>query len=197
MAFLFLLSVTMFWAFVEFGVIKKNYTTSENVSQKAKRNNHWLSFSALVSFSCLYISFFYHWNNDIILPVFWVGGVVAIIGIVFRKMAIITLQEHFDGLIQVKDKQELIQHGLYRYLRHPSYTGTLITFFGFGICSMNAGFAVLFPLLFWICYKFRIQLEETVLLTAFGAKYERYQEATWGMLPWFKRKKVFKKNETL
>jgi len=34
-----------------------------------------------------------------------------------------------------REKHELITHGIYRFLRHPAYTGSLLSFIGLGVRS--------------------------------------------------------------
>lgn len=189
--------VTGWWLYVELMMIKKTYTASNDVSKAARQNNCWLAGVTVFCFTCLYASLYPHWFEREFPLLVWLGGVIAISGITFRHVAIKTLEEHFDGLIQVKEAQRLIQHGLYRYLRHPSYTGTMITFFGFGLMSMNYVYALLFPMLFFACYYVRIQLEEQVLLKGFGEEYANYQQHTWGLLPWIKREKRNVKEKSL
>lgn len=195
MIIIFLCLITCFWLYVETSMIKKTYTNSKDVSKKAKQNNLWLAIATIFCFVTLYHSVFVHWHLRELSFLYWIGTLFAMGGILLRKRAIITLQHHFDSLIQVKKDQQLIQHGVYRYVRHPSYTGTILTFLGFGIMSMNFWYVLLFPSLFFICYHIRIQLEEKVLLDGFGAEYERYREQTWRLFPWFKlRKKNIKES---
>lgn len=189
MTLLWLGITTGCWLYVEWTMIKKTYTVSKDVSKAAKQNNLWLSVVTAFCFICLHTSLYPHWFENKMAFLIWLGGLVAMGGIFLRYTAIKTLQEHFDGLIQIKEEQQLIQHGLYRYLRHPSYTGTMLTFFGFGLMSTNYGYALLFPTLFFACYHFRIQIEEDVLLRGFGSDYVQYQQHTWGLLPWFKKGK--------
>ena len=138
MVALFLLLVSMsFWMFVEYEVVKKNYTNNNKVSRRAKMNNVWLALVALFCFIALYTSFFMRWQNEYVLYWSYLGSLIAIGGLVIRRNAIKTLGKHFDGLLQLKENQKLIQHGLYRYFRHPSYTGTIIAFFGFGIAFFH------------------------------------------------------------
>lgn len=193
-AMISLLVANGFWAFLEYDVVKKKYTNTSNVSEQAKMNNFWLVIVTVFCFISLYVDFFAHWQFKDFHYWSFLGALVAIIGLVIRRNAIKTLGEHFDGLVQLKKEQELIQHSLYRYFRHPSYTGTIVAFFGFGIASMSIVNIFLFPLLFTICYHFRIQFEEEILTKGFGDQYEVYKTKTWGLLPWF-NKNPFRKKE--
>ncbi|KAJ6907947.1 hypothetical protein NC651_018396 [Populus alba x Populus x berolinensis] len=56
------------------------------------------------------------------------GLVMVIIGEITRKLAIVTAGQAFTHLIKVNHEEQhnLITHGVYRFVRHPSYTGFLI-----------------------------------------------------------------------
>lgn len=186
--------VVICWMINEFYVTKHMYTKSEQVSKEAKRSNNWLLFATIWSFISLFGTMYINTNLSTIgfYPNFllsYAGSAIAFLGIVMRRVAINTLSQHFDSLIQVKENQQLIQHGLYKYLRHPSYTGTIITFFGFGLASMNVFNLILLPLLFILVYHYRTNLEEEVLEKGFGEEYHAYKERTWRLFPSFKNKK--------
>lgn len=184
-ALFLLVFVTVIWMIVEYDVAKRRYTNTSNVSRKAKMNNLWLSLNTVFCFVAVYVTFFRQWENENNLYWSCLGSLIAFGGLLMRRIAIQTLGKHFDGLVQLKKGQQLIQHGLYRHFRHPSYTGTIIVFFGFGMASISIVNAILFPTLYVICYYFRIQFEEEVLLEGFGEEYEVYKSKTWGLLPWF------------
>ncbi|MFZ4464869.1 MAG: methyltransferase family protein, partial [Bacteroidales bacterium] len=71
-----------------------------------------------------------------------------------------------------------MQSGLYKFLRHPSYTGSLISFLGFGLSLNNwlSLFIVFLPVLFSIIH--RINIEEKLLTERFGKQYSDYIAGT-------------------
>lgn len=111
------------------------------------------------------------------------GSTLALIGVCLRFYAIQTLSIYFDANIQIKENHELIQYGLFRYIRHPSYTGSLLTFIGFGIASLNALTAIVLPAFLIAAYIKRIRLEEKVLIGGFGQQYEDYRKTTGALFP--------------
>ena len=113
-----------------------------------------------------------------------VAGLVLIaLGIAIRWIAIGTLRRHFTVDVVIRQGHELVQSGLYRFVRHPSYTGSLLSFFGLGISSSNGlSFLVLFlP----VCsvFLYRIHIEEKALLAAFGEQYRAYAQKTSRLIP--------------
>ena len=64
---------------------------------------------------------------------FWVGIALIAIGIVIRATAILTLRRYFTVRVTIQDSHDLIERGLYRWIRHPSYAGALVSFVGLGM----------------------------------------------------------------
>lgn len=184
----------LFWVANEISVIKTTTTKGQNVSKEAIRNNNLLGYGTFILMFLMLALFFYNvfFNPFLMVKnelVSIIGSSIAIFGVLMRIQAILTLKEHFDGLIQIKEEQKLIQSGLYKYFRHPSYTGSLIAYFGLGLASMNVLSFALLPTFLYFAYKQRIEIEEKVLVEGFGKDYILYQENTWALIPEFKRKR--------
>src|ERR1700682_5429671 len=63
---------------------------------------------------------------------FWLGIALIFIGIVIRATAIFTLGRFFSVKVTIQESHELIERGVYRWIRHPAYTGLLLSFIGVG-----------------------------------------------------------------
>ncbi|MGP8215804.1 MAG: methyltransferase family protein [Bacteroidia bacterium] len=113
----------------------------------------------------------------------FVGLAVIIIGIIIRFAAIRQLGRFFTVSVTIRDDHRIIQSGFYKYLRHPSYTGALLSFFGLGIQLNNwlSFFIVFVPILFAFIY--RINIEEKVLIEQFGQQYKEYIGRTKRIIP--------------
>src|SRR5690242_18240683 len=72
-----------------------------------------------------------------------VGLLLLILGFAIRAIAIRSLGKYFTGTVVIKRDHQLIRTGLYRYLRHPAYTGTLLAHLGLGLAFAN-WFSLLF-----------------------------------------------------
>ena len=68
---------------------------------------------------------------------FWLGILLINAGIAFRLYAIHVLGASFTTAVAVAPEQTVIETGPYRLIRHPSYTGLLIMFLGFGLSYTN------------------------------------------------------------
>jgi protein-S-isoprenylcysteine O-methyltransferase Ste14 len=68
---------------------------------------------------------------------FWVGVVVMLAGFALRLASMLALGEQFSHEVAVKDDHSVVQSGPYRWVRHPSYTGAVVTYLGIGVVTGN------------------------------------------------------------
>ena len=116
----------------------------------------------------------------------WIGIVsVAILAaaLAIRWTAIVTLGKSFSVNVAIHATQTLYKTGLYRLVRHPSYTGLLLVFVAIGLHTRNwVGLAImLIPPGAALLY--RIRVEEAALGQAFGQEYTDCSKATKRLLP--------------
>jgi protein-S-isoprenylcysteine O-methyltransferase Ste14 len=114
---------------------------------------------------------------------FTAGILLMLIGIAFRWYAIRVLGRHFTVLVAVQQGHRIVETGPYRLLRHPSYSGSILTVLGYGLVFTNwlsLLLAVSFPLL---AYWYRMGVEEQVLLAALGEDYRAYMKRTKRIIP--------------
>lgn len=76
-----------------------------------------------------------------------------------------------------------MQEGIYKYIRHPSYTGSIIILSGFACIDIKL-FAIYFS---WVFFKTRIIEEERHLTNWFGQKYVDYKQKTGELFPKIRR----------
>jgi protein-S-isoprenylcysteine O-methyltransferase Ste14 len=112
-----------------------------------------------------------------------VSMIVLLAGICLRATAILSLGKAFSSNVAIRSNQKIYRGGLYRYLRHPAYTGSLLAFLGLGIEVRNwLGFCVLVvPIT--AAFLYRIHVEEFALNEAFGAEYAAYSRQTKRLIP--------------
>ncbi len=114
---------------------------------------------------------------------FFIGIGLVWAGLLFRFWAVRTLGVYFSPRLAVQSGQKMITTGPYRFLRHPSYTGALITLSGLGVSLGNGISLALLLATGLVVYALRIKKEEQMLEQAFGAKYEAYKKKTWAVIP--------------
>ena len=104
-----------------------------------------------------------------IVALVFLGG-----GLFLRWVAILTLGSLFTVNVAIASDHKVFDSGLYRYVRHPSYTGLLLAFLGLGV-SLNSWLGIaslMIPISIAVAY--RIRVEESALRNALGAAYSDY-----------------------
>jgi protein-S-isoprenylcysteine O-methyltransferase Ste14 len=115
---------------------------------------------------------------------FWLGIVLMYAGIVLRLSAIIVLGRSFTTSVAVAAEQTVIEAGPYRLIRHPSYTGILITLLGLGLSLANNWLSLLVIMgCALIGFSYRIWVEEHVLQEHLGQRYQEYMQRTKRLIP--------------
>jgi protein-S-isoprenylcysteine O-methyltransferase Ste14 len=113
---------------------------------------------------------------------FGFGFVLALAGVAFRWYAIITLGRFFSMRVQTASDQQVIESGPYRWIRHPSYTGGLMTVLGVLLMSSNwatlACFLIVIP-----GFAYRISVEERALVGELGDRYRSYMQRSKRLVP--------------
>ena len=109
-------------------------------------------------------------------------GLLAL-GLVIRWVAIYTLGKSFSANVAIHETQKLNRSGLFRYMRHPSYTGMVLIFVAMGLSTHNwLGLAIIVvgPMAALV---YRIHVEEAALTAAFGQEYVEYSRTTKRLVP--------------
>jgi protein-S-isoprenylcysteine O-methyltransferase Ste14 len=114
---------------------------------------------------------------------FWVGIALILMGIAIRATAIATLWRFFTVEVAIHESHELIDRGLYRILRHPSYTGALLSFIGLGFAFGNWLSLIIILAGAMTGFAYRIRVEEQALRSHFGDRYGEYSARTKRLIP--------------
>lgn len=109
-------------------------------------------------------------------------GLLAV-GLAIRWVAIFTLGRFFTVDVAVHTDHSLVETGLYRYVRHPSYAGLLLAFGGLGMFFGNWLGLVLLMVPIVAALTHRISVEEAALGRVLGAAYADYCARTKRLLP--------------
>lgn len=112
-----------------------------------------------------------------------VGLTLLWAGVAYRLWAVLTLGRYFKVAIVVQEGQRVVDQGPYRWVRHPSYTGGLVTLAGIGLAYgdwISLVIMIVFPL---IALLIRIHVEEGMLLNEMGDEYAAYSKRTARLVP--------------
>jgi protein-S-isoprenylcysteine O-methyltransferase Ste14 len=114
----------------------------------------------------------------------WTGLCIIVIGLIIRWTAILTLRKYFTTNVVIQSGHRIINTGLYRFVRHPSYSGSIISFCGLGLVFSNWISFIVLVIPISIAFLKRIQIEEQALQSAFGEEYANYCKISWSLFPW-------------
>lgn len=113
----------------------------------------------------------------------FIGGLmIAAVGQGLRLAAVRQLGPSFTFKIHTAPGQTVVNTGLYRFVRHPSYTGALICALGFTIAYTN-WLAPLMVLVLAYGYTRRIPAEERAMVEGLGEPYKQYITGTKRLIP--------------
>jgi protein-S-isoprenylcysteine O-methyltransferase Ste14 len=121
------------------------------------------------------------WQRPAVLGL---GIGLMLLGVVLRWYAIWTLGRYFTRDVAVAADQPVVERGPYRWVRHPAYSGTLLTILGIGLALQNwAGLLALMALVL-VGYGYRVRVEEAALAGTIGQPYRDYMRRTRRFIPW-------------
>ena len=135
--------------------------------------------------AAIFVAFTFSLVKIALLPewVFYPGIALMVGGIVLRQWSIAVLGRFFSVQVSIQEGQTIVRRGPYRYIRHPSYTGTLLTLIGVGLAVWSWGALLVLLLVSGIVYGYRIPVEERALVAQIGEEYIAYMETTKMLIP--------------
>jgi protein-S-isoprenylcysteine O-methyltransferase Ste14 len=116
--------------------------------------------------------------------VYVVGLICMISGAWIRKMCFKSLARSFTGTLAVPKNGKIVEDGVYRLARHPSYTGGFIFVLGLGLASTNLWSLLVLTIAALIMFWYRVRVEERMLASSLGAIYIDYMRRTKRFIPY-------------
>lgn len=104
------------------------------------------------------------------------------LGIGLRLTAMRTLGSYFKLVVVIQPEHRVVQSGIYRYLRHPAYTGGMLILLAYGILFGHWVSCAFMTLSFAGIIR-RIFIEEEALQQSLGEEYREYMKRTWRLIP--------------
>ena len=117
------------------------------------------------------------------VPAQFAGLGLLVAGIVFRSVAILQLGALHTPVVAIEAGHRVVDTGLYRHVRHPSYLGACVGFLGFGLGLGSWLSAVSMLGFVLVGYLYRMHVEEEALLEALGEEYAAYRRRTYRLIP--------------
>ena len=110
------------------------------------------------------------------------GLVLTIIGLFIAIIARKMLADNWSSNVELKKDHTLITTGIYKYVRHPIYTG--IIFMGIGtIAVVQSIITVFFYVIVTVFLIYKFKKEEQLLLKHFPKEYPEYMKKTKALIP--------------
>ncbi len=122
----------------------------------------------------------------------WGAGMAMVemlIGYFFVFLGISVIVKGWKLIYAAKRKEGLETGGIYRYMRHPQYTGIYLAIFGQLIHWPTVLTLAFAPVIVWVYYRLA-RSEERVMIERFGDGYRRYMRQTPMFFP--SRKELMK-----
>ena len=118
------------------------------------------------------------------LPVVgWIGVALGICGLTLRLWAVLTLRDRYTRTLLLQDEHSVERGGPYRWVRHPGYLGSLLCLNGIALASGNTVVLLASLLATGGAYRYRIMVEDAMLIAAFGNSYDEYRRQVRALLP--------------
>jgi protein-S-isoprenylcysteine O-methyltransferase Ste14 len=114
-----------------------------------------------------------------------VGVALMWLGIALRQWAVHTLGRFFTFELTVRSDQRVVASGPYRVVRHPSYSGLLVTSLGAGVALGNGLSLALLTVPCAGALVYRIRVEEEMLREGLGSDYDRCASTRKRLVPGF------------
>lgn len=142
----------------------------------------WIVGILSVAFAVFFAYTFYFPISSNEMVAYW-GLFTIVIGIILRLMVVKSMGRLFSSDVNKRHNHELITDGFFKYLRHPAFSASLLSFVGFGISLNNyISFMIIFFSVIYVFTK-RIEVEEELLVKQFGEEYAAYKKTTKGLIP--------------
>jgi protein-S-isoprenylcysteine O-methyltransferase Ste14 len=159
-----------------------------NVSPSVRedRSNRWV----LIPFSVLPLAagFFAPYTDRIGFwtvdgeSIRWIGVLMGGVGSALRVAPVYVLGDRFSGLVAIQSGHTLVTTGLYSRIRNPSYLGLLLGSVGWAL-AFRSGVGLILTALLIPPLVARMNSEERLLHSQFGAEYQAYRNRTSRLIP--------------
>jgi protein-S-isoprenylcysteine O-methyltransferase Ste14 len=111
----------------------------------------------------------------------FLGFSLTVSGILVLGFAFLKLSSNLTPFPTPKQKGTLETNGIYKYIRHPIYTGMLLTTLGIALYSASYGRLIITALLYFL-FLYKSKYEEMMLLEKFE-DYTDYKKRTGRFFP--------------
>ncbi len=182
---LIILSISFIWGLSEvvLAIVKRSQTKDSKEMDKSSLRILWITILTSTFIGVFlglsgtgFVSLIPHFISTF-------GIVLILLGLIIRWIAILTLKKYFTVNVAILGNHQIITKGIYGFIRHPAYAGSLFSFIGLGMSFSNwlSTLVVFAPIL--AAFLYRIRVEEKALIQTFGDEYLNYSKVTKRLIP--------------
>ncbi|CAH0354969.1 hypothetical protein AQB9606_04097 [Aquabacterium sp. CECT 9606] len=141
--------------------------------------------STVLQFAAFGLTFYAPWriSEPQIYIYFWAGLALVVTGMLLRKHCWRVLGEFFTPTVTIAKEHKVVDKGAYKWVRHPSYSGAIMTAVGVGLALGNYGSIAVMVIGHIAIYIYRIEAEETALERALGEAYAKFKSNRRRLIP--------------
>ena len=110
-----------------------------------------------------------------------IGIILFALGVLMGLLSVIQLNKNLSPFPTPINGGELIETGLYKYMRHPIYTSILSGLLGYGL-YLGSGYKILITICLLVLFYYKSKYEEKKLSSVFS-DYAEYVKKTGRFLP--------------
>jgi len=139
----------------------------------------------LVRLSALLVAFITPpWTDGVQRYALYCFGLIMMMsGALLRQHCLRMLGTQFTYKVKVSERSKIIKRGIYRWVRHPSYTGGMLYNLGIAFALTNWRSVVLVVVGMIVMYVYRVGVEEKAMLNMHRDDYGEYMRHTKRFVP--------------
>jgi protein-S-isoprenylcysteine O-methyltransferase Ste14 len=111
------------------------------------------------------------------------GALCLVLGLWLFHRSHTDLGINWSITLEVREKHQLVTHGVYRWVRHPMYLALLIYSAGQALVLPNWLVGPSYGVAMVLLFALRVRPEERMMLEEFGKDYEAYMATTKRLVP--------------
>jgi len=177
------------WALVLFGTCAHVFQPSYSPAEKARTpEDRWTAAQIvwsiyLCNLAALFEAVLLRWPEAVAYDLWALAGASLLFtGLALRSWAVIVLGRWFTWNVRLQEGQQVIRSGPYRWVRHPSYTGALLSYMGLPLL-FHAWWTLLFAAIVLPLAFYRRIVHEERLLRRDLAGYAEYASTCKALIP--------------
>lgn len=183
---LILIIISFIWLSSEVVLVRVKHSKKDSSSQQLDRSSLrllWITI-AIGVFLGVFLAMqkinFLKIQSPFISPL---GLGLILSGLAIRWIAIFTLRKYFTVDVSVLKNHQIVKKGIYKFIRHPAYAGSLLSFLGLGLAFVNwlSALVIFVPIL--AAFIHRMGIEEKALKDVLGSDYILYSQTTKRLIP--------------